>query len=210
MAENLADREFFGRAVTSLLDNLYAVALRLTRNRADAEDLVSEAVAKAWVHFDTLEDRQCFKAWILRILTNAFLSERRKDRLVLIDGDQSEPGEEEGFSLFERLHQPFLLWWGDPEREFLNKLLREDLMRALDGLPERYRMVVVLSDLEGCTYHEIAQALEVPVGTVRSRLSRARSLLQKALWEHADAAGLSAAVGAREQIERIHNPNKEP
>ena len=85
MAGNPADREFFGQAVTRLLDNLYGVALRLTRNRTDAEDLVSAAIEKAWLHFDTLEDRHCFKAWILRILTNAFLSERRKERLVLID-----------------------------------------------------------------------------------------------------------------------------
>jgi RNA polymerase sigma-70 factor (ECF subfamily) len=103
--------------------------------------------------------------------------------------------------LFEQLHQPFLLWWSDPEREFLNKLLREDLVRALDAMPEAYRIVVILSDLEECTYQEIAQTLGVPVGTVRSRLSRGRSLLQKALWQHAQAAGLAAAHGHEEHAQ---------
>lgn len=89
-----------------------------------------------------------------------------------------------------RLHQPLLLWWGNPEQEFLNKLLRRDLERAIDALPEAFRVVVVLAELEGFTYPEIAAMLEVPVGTVRSRLSRGRACLQKALWEQALAAGL--------------------
>jgi len=193
MARGSADREFFQQALGGMLDSLYGVALRLTRNRADAEDLVSEAVARAWAHLDTLEDRNCFRGWLLRILTNAFLSEQRKGRPVSLDDGGAQDDEEESFSLFEQLHQPFLLWWSDPEREFLNKLLREDLVRALDALPEAYRIVVILSDLEECTYQEIAQTLGVPVGTVRSRLARGRSILQKALWQHALAAGLAAA-----------------
>jgi RNA polymerase sigma-70 factor (ECF subfamily) len=184
-----------------MLDGLYGVALRLTRNRADAQDLVSEAVAKAWAHLDTLQDRNRFRGWLLRILTNTFLSEQRKGRLVSLDDAGAQDDEEEGFSLFEQLHQPFLLWWSDPEREFLNKLLREDLVRALDALPEAYRIVVILSDLEECTYQEIAQTLGVPVGTVRSRLARGRSILQKALWQHAQAAGLAAAQGHEEHAQ---------
>ena len=90
------------------------------------------------------------------------------------------------------MHQPFLLWFGNPEQEFLDKLLREDLERALAALPEPYRIVVVLSDLEELTYAEIAAALEIPIGTVRSRLARARCALQKRLWESAQAYGLKA------------------
>jgi RNA polymerase sigma-70 factor, ECF subfamily len=101
--------------------------------------------------------------------------------------DQAEPE----FSLFERLHQPFLLWWSNPEREFVNKLLREDLERAIDGLPEIFRLVVVFSEVEGLSYQDIARSLSIPVGTVRSRLSRGRSLLQKALWQHGQEAGLN-------------------
>jgi RNA polymerase sigma-70 factor (ECF subfamily) len=88
------------------------------------------------------------------------------------------------------MHQPFLLWFSNPERDFLDKLLREDLERALAALPEHHRVIVVLSDLEECSYAEIAEALCIPIGTVRSRLARARGALQKALWERAGEYGL--------------------
>jgi RNA polymerase sigma-70 factor (ECF subfamily) len=102
-----------------------------------------------------------------------------------------ETSEEEGtFSIFEQLHQPFLLWFANPEQRFLDELLREDLNRALTGLPEHYRIVVLLADVEGLKYSEIAQAIDVPVGTVRSRLARARSELQRALWKVAQEHGL--------------------
>ena len=94
---------------------------------------------------------------------------------------------------FQRLHQPFLLWFANPEQEFLDKLLREDLERALAALPEHYRVVVVLADVEGLKYGEIAEALDVPVGTVRSRLARARSALQRTLWNVACDHGLQAS-----------------
>ncbi|MDH5436448.1 MAG: sigma-70 family RNA polymerase sigma factor, partial [Gammaproteobacteria bacterium] len=92
----------------------------------------------------------------------------------------------------DRLHQPFLLWFSNPEIEFVNNLMKEDIQRALDGLHESYRVVVVLADVEGFKYTEIAEMLEVPVGTVRSRLARGRSYLQKALWHHAKELGLEA------------------
>jgi len=180
-----ADHAFFEREITSLLDRLYGAALRLAKNRADAEDLVAETVAKAWVNFHTLHDRSCFQGWVFRILTNTFLTECRKTAPgsldALCDGHENEPA----FSLFERLHQPFLLWWGNPEQEFLNKVLREDLQRAVDALPEVFRIPVILSDLEGLNYREIAEALGVPIGTVRSRLARGRAQLQRALWQYA-------------------------
>jgi RNA polymerase sigma-70 factor (ECF subfamily) len=94
------------------------------------------------------------------------------------------------FSLFERLHQPFLLWWGNPEQAFLDRLLREDMARAIDALPHPFRVVVVLVDVQGWSYQEVADALAVPVGTVRSRLFRGRSALQRSLWEHGRDAGL--------------------
>jgi RNA polymerase sigma-70 factor (ECF subfamily) len=184
-----AEREWFERAIVELLPNLFGTALRLTRNRADAEDLVADTVVRGWSHLDELADRARLGGWLFRILTNAFLSARRTDaRRGLHESldDQSE----ESFSLFEQLHAPILLWWGTPEREFLDKLLREDLVRAVDALPEPFRLVVVLADMQGCTYQEIAETLQVPIGTVRSRLARARAVLQKALWIHARDAGL--------------------
>ena len=186
-------RAWFEREIGQLLDALYGAALRLCRNPADAEDLVAETAAKAWSAFDNLQDRSRFRAWVFRILTNTFFSHCRTRRATpedptdMRDGDD---GEDAPFSLFERLHQPFLLWWGNPEQEFLNKLLRRDLERAVEALPDEFRVTIVLAELEGFTYGEIAAMLDVPIGTVRSRLSRGRALLQRALWHQAAASGL--------------------
>jgi RNA polymerase sigma-70 factor (ECF subfamily) len=187
MADSADAPTWFEHAVLAALPELLGTARRLARNREDAEDLAAEAITRAWLHRGTLRERDRFAGWILRILTNVYLSQRRSEA--------SHPHEtcldvEEEFSLFERLHQPFLLWWGTPEQEFLDRLLREDLIRAIDGLPEPFRVVVLLADVQGFSYAEIAESLAVPVGTVRSRLARGRALLQKALWEHACDAGL--------------------
>ena len=200
-----SDRAFFEREIVGLLDNLYGAALRLARNRADAEDLVAEAVAKAWAHFGALHDRGCFRAWIFRILTNTFFSECRRTRTLSLEEmtEHDDDPAPEAFSLFEQLHQPFLLWWSNPEEEFLNKVLRADLERVLDALPEAFRIVVILSDLEGFNYQEIAGMLDVPVGTVRSRLSRGRALLQKMLWEQARDHGLTAPDTAARNTKSI-------
>lgn len=182
-----ADRDWFEKAVLAVLPELVGTARRLARNREDAEDLAAEAITRAWLHRASLRERQRFPGWILRILTNLFISRRRSDAFRHEETGLDEATE---FSLFERLHQPFLLWWGTPEQDFLNRLLREDLVRAIEALPDPYRIVVVMADVQGLPYAEIACALEIPVGTVRSRLARARALLQKALWEHACDAGL--------------------
>jgi RNA polymerase sigma-70 factor (ECF subfamily) len=192
MTQPLPSREEFTRCLESQLDRLYGAARRLTRNDADAEDLVAETVARAWSSLDTLEDPARLVPWMLRIMTNHFISERRKpaNRAPHEEYLEEPEGEEAPFFLFERLHQPILLWWGNPERQFLDQLLKKDIAAALDALPEPYRLVVVLSDLEGLTYQEIAESLGIPVGTVRSRLARARSQLQKSLWKHACDKGL--------------------
>ena len=197
------DRAFFEQEITGLLDRLYGAALRLAKNRADAEDLVAETVTRAWAHFPTLHDRNCFRGWLFRILTNTFLSECRKTGTTSLEAlaeTHGEIDEEPAFSLFDRLHQPFLLWWGNPEQEFLNKVLQQDLQKAVDALPEVFRVPVILADLQGLSYQEIAAALDVPLGTVRSRLNRARSLLQKALWQHAQEAGLKPSPSADESL----------
>ncbi len=193
---SLPERErndWFCDQVRSHLPELYATARRLTGNEADAEDLVAEAVARAWTHLDSLKDATAFRGWIFRILTNAFISlKRKRDARPLRESFEEESyAAEPSFSLFEHLHQPFLLWWSNPEQAFLRRLLREDLERAIDALPEEFRVVVLLCDVQGFKYREIAEALEVPIGTVKSRLSRGRSLLQKALWEQARDAGLA-------------------
>jgi RNA polymerase sigma-70 factor (ECF subfamily) len=193
VSEESQRRRFFEAEVERLTDRLYGTALRMTRNAADAEDLVAEALARAWTNLDSLHDLRCLEKWLFRILVNTLISDRRRRSARSVEEgtcDQDHAGE---FSLFERLHQPFLLWWGNPEQQLLDKLLREDIERALDSLPEAFRIVVVMVEVQGFTYAEAAEALNVPVGTVRSRLSRGRATLQSALWHHASQMGI--AVG---------------
>jgi RNA polymerase sigma-70 factor, ECF subfamily len=191
MVETAADRAWFEDAVLGVLPVLLGTARRLTRNREDGEDLAAEAISRGWLHRGSLRDRDRFAGWMLRILSNLYISRRRSEASRPQEIDLEEETE---FSLFDRLHQPFLLWWGTPEEEFLDRLLREDLVRAIEALPDRFRVVVVMADVQGLSYGEIAASLEVPVGTVRSRLARGRGLLQKALWEHACDAGLRTST----------------
>lgn len=184
-----ADRAFFRAEIERLMDSLYGTALRLTRNPADAEDLLAEAIMKAWAHLGQLADRQCFHKWMLRILANTFVSNLRHTRpedFEALDTDD----EDCRFSLFEKMHQPFLLWWGNPEQELISKMLREDIEAAIDAIPTAYRTVLVMIEINGHSYAETAETLGLPLGTVRSRLSRARCLLQRALWRQAQEAGL--------------------
>jgi RNA polymerase sigma-70 factor (ECF subfamily) len=192
---------WFEAEVGAYLPALLATALRLTRNQADAEDLVADALAKAWKCIDSLRERSAFRGWMCRILTNTFLSQRRAAGARPIADPFEEENEEGSFSLFERLHQPFLLWQSNPERDFLNRLLKEDVACAIDGLPEVFRVVVVLVEVQGMSYQEVAETLDVPVGTVRSRLARGRSLLQKALWTQAVDVGLRSAGGEEPKSE---------
>jgi RNA polymerase sigma-70 factor (ECF subfamily) len=190
------NRDYFVEHIESCLDRLFGTAMRLTRNHSDAEDLVAETVTRGLDKIDTLKDRNRFVHWLLRIMTNYFISECRKAEKRTPHESYSEGplDDETPFSLFEKLHQPFLLWWGTPEQDFLNKTLSEDISSALNKLPVNFRVAVMLSDVEGLSYQEIAQALGVPVGTVRSRLARGRSMMQKALWQHAQESGIAPDI----------------
>lgn len=192
------DTAWFSEAVAEILPELFGTARRLTRNTADAEDLVAEAVARAWRGSDALADRSAFRRWMHRILANTYTSWwRAAEARPVVESLIDETSTDESFSLFERLHQPFLLWFSTPEQVFLNELLREDLERAIDQLPEPFRIAVVLSDVQGLSYQEIADALHVPIGTVRSRLARGRVTLQRALWQHGIDAGLVKSPAPR-------------
>jgi RNA polymerase sigma-70 factor (ECF subfamily) len=178
-------KAFFGTGVDANIDALYSVALRLTRREADAEDLVAETVAKAWSAIDTLGDPERFRPWLFRILHNTFISDYRKravrpDEASYSDGDCED---DELATLLNEQSDDFLVWWSNPEREFFNNLLGESLLAALDKLPEAYRTVVVLVNVEGFTYDETAEVLGIAPGTVRSRMKRGRTLLQKTLWQ---------------------------
>lgn len=186
-------RRFFSAEVERLLDRLYGMAVRLTRNGADAEDLVAEALTRAWARLDGLRDPQCFEKWLFRILFTTFITLRRRQQARPAEDRVECLEDEPSFSLFETLHQPFLLWWSNPEQRLLDKLLRDDIRQAIEALPEEFRIVVVMVEVAGFSYAEAAEALDVPVGTVRSRLSRGRALLQRALWRQASQLGIAAA-----------------
>lgn len=184
-------KEELKRLVLPLLDDLHRVAFSLCHREDMAEELVAATVASACESFDRLKDKGKTKQWLLRILSNKFLSEYRKTthhkNVPLADEFHDE---DRHFSLFEVVSQPFLLWWGNPERELIARLLDEDIQKALESLPTEFRIAVVLCDVEGLAYEEIAKVLDIPLGTVRSRIARGRSLLQKKLWHHAQDLGL--------------------
>ena len=189
-------RESFRSAIEENLNALYGLALRLTRNEADAEDLVGEAVTKAWSAFATLEDRDRFRPWIFRILHNCFVSNYRKRKVRPVElaytGNEADGDYDTGlFSLLEQMPDAFLAWWSDPEQEYVNSLMREEIARAIDDLPEAFRAVVILINVEGLSYDETAEVLGIPSGTVRSRMRRGRTLLQKNLWSLAHEAGIA-------------------
>jgi RNA polymerase sigma-70 factor (ECF subfamily) len=155
------------------LDALYRGALRLTRNRAQAEDLVQEAVVRAFRCFDRFTLGTNCRAWLFRIMRNVFLNRLRSERETPDDSIALDGAVARGLEGHEVI--------GTPEDEFFQTLVHGDIERALRGLPQQFREVVVLADLEGFSYKEIAEALDRPIGTVMSRLHRGRRLLRSAL-----------------------------
>lgn len=166
------------------LGDLYRVALDLCKSKTEAEELVSETIVRACENVSTLRDRSKAKQWLLRILTNVFISRCRTKKTRNEQSYDEVSDGEQPFSLFDQLSQPFF-WWGNPEREVMNRFLDDDLKQALGALGEESRTIVVMCDVEGYCYEEIASVMNIPIGTVRSRLSRARSELQKRLYDHA-------------------------
>lgn len=197
MPESARIKDDFSRRIEENMDSLYALALRLTRNSADAEDLVADSVVKAWAAIQTLDEQSRFRPWLFRILHNCFVSDYRKKSArpaevsyeEAVGGDEDHDGQEVA-SLLIRQPDDFLLWWANPEREFANQLLGEDIMTAIEALPEAFRITVLLINVENLSYDEAAEVLGVSPGTIRSRMNRGRTLLQKALWQHARDAGL--------------------
>ncbi|MBK8576537.1 MAG: sigma-70 family RNA polymerase sigma factor [Elusimicrobia bacterium] len=182
----------FKEKALPLLDELYGTALRMTRNPAAAEDLVAEAFARAWKSLDQFEAGTNIRAWLYRILTNAYINKFRKNKREpeKVSVDAYEKADQ--FHLFHRLSSQAPSA-PDPVKEVMGRLTNEDFRKALDALPEEYRAAVILFDLQGLSYQEVADALDVPLGTVRSRLARGRGLLQISLHRHAVDAGLVEA-----------------
>ncbi|MGD8568089.1 MAG: sigma-70 family RNA polymerase sigma factor [Gammaproteobacteria bacterium] len=187
-------KAWFSEQIEANMGSLYKVAMRLTRNSTDAEDLVAESVEKAWTSIDKLDDRNRFRPWIFRIMHNRYISSYRKksvrpDECQYDELDPDNSNHEIASLLIEQPNE-FLNWWATPEQELINNMLGDDLIRAVESLPEMFQLTVVLINIEGFSYDEAAEALGVSPGTIRSRMNRGRTLLQKALWQHANDAGL--------------------
>lgn len=175
-----AKRESFEREALVHLDALYRVARRLTGNPADADDLVQETILKAYRAWEQYEQGTNAKGWLLTILRNAFINEyrRRVRHPETVDIDAIEP-----FAVFDQVQDD------DPQGKFFDRIVDDQVLRAVDQLPESFRETVVLSDVEGMSYQDVAKILGVPVGTVKSRLFRGRQLLQKELYDYAVTNG---------------------
>lgn len=173
-------RAGFEREALVHLDSLYRLALRLSGNEADAEDLVQEAMLRAYRSWERYTPGTNAKGWLLTILRHLFINEYRRKRRhpESVDLDTIEP-----FALLDEKQEE------DPQTAFFDRIVDEEVLRAVDQLPEAFREAVMLSDVEGLSYEEIAKVLEVPVGTVKSRLYRGRRLLQGKLHEYAVSMG---------------------
>jgi RNA polymerase sigma-70 factor, ECF subfamily len=180
-------RERFQRDVLPLLPNLYGAALRMTRNPQDAEDLVQETYLRAYRGFEGFREGTNLRAWMYRILTNTFINSYRKKQREPVTVSVSDEDTPDWY-LYDRIGSSV----AEPsaESEVLEQIPDEDVQRALEDLPEVFRMAVLLADVEGFSYKEMAEILDIPIGTVMSRLHRGRKALQRALWETVRERGL--------------------
>lgn len=192
LQKNDFTRDEFERLAMKHVDPLYSAALRLTKNDRDAEDLVQDTFLRAYRFFEKFERGTNIKAWLFKILTNTFINRYRrsvKERSI-VEGSERDA-----------VHERFISretteYAANPEHFFFERLLSDDVLRAVDSLPIDFRMVVILADLQEFSYKEIAEIMDVPVGTVMSRLYRGRRLLQKALANYAVISGVLRAPSA--------------
>ena len=190
----MADQEQFSDLAMEYMPALYSAALRMTRNPADAEDLVQETYLKAYRAFGSYRDGTNLKAWLYRILTNTYINTYRakKRRPEIADVEDVED-----LYLYHRLSGNSSASLGrSAEDEALDRFTDTDVKAAIESLPDSFRIAVLLADVEGFSYKEIAEITEVPIGTVMSRIHRGRKALQKALMDLGIARGL---VGASDE-----------
>jgi RNA polymerase sigma-70 factor, ECF subfamily len=178
--------ERFEREVLPMLPSLYGAALRMTRNPADAEDLLQDTTLRAYRGFASFREGTNLKAWLYRILTNSFINTYRKKQREpkTVDG----PEDLDEWFLFDRLGAQSVA--RSAEEDVLENIPDADVKEALESIPENFRMAVLLADVEGFAYKEIAEITGVPIGTVMSRLHRGRKALEKALYAVAKERGL--------------------
>jgi RNA polymerase sigma-70 factor (ECF subfamily) len=179
----MADRARFADQAMELMPSLYAAALRMTRNPSDAEDLVQETYLRAYRGFGGFQEGTNLKAWLYRILTNTYINTyRAKKRRP----DETELDEVEDLYLYRRIGGLEAAMAGrSAEDELLDRFTDAEVKEAIESLPDNFRLAVLLADVEGFAYKEIADILDIPIGTVMSRLHRGRKALQKRLYQFA-------------------------
>ena len=175
------------------LDALYRTALRMTRNPQDAEDLVQETYLRAYRFFDKFQPGTNLRAWLFKILTNAYINRYRK-QATQPRVDSLDDSEE--FVLYNHLDTEAAARGGSVEAQVLDHFAENDIKAAIEALPPQFRMAVLLADVEGFSYNDIAEITGGKKGTVMSRLFRGRLLLQKALVNQARAAGFAGGTRA--------------
>lgn len=184
----MADRASFESLALEYMPALYSAALRMTRNPADAEDLVQETYLKAYRSFAGFTEGTNLKAWLYRILTNTYINAYRAKQRRPVESDLDDV---EDLYLYKRIGAlEHVAASRSAEEQLMDVFSDGEVKAALDELPDTFRMPVYLADVEGFSYKEIAEILDIPMGTVMSRLHRGRKAMQKALYEFAIEEGL--------------------
>ena len=173
------------------MPSLYTAAMRMTRSRQDAEDLVQETYLKAYRAYGSFSEGTYLKAWLYRILTNTYINSYRKAQRR---PEETDVEDIEDLYLYHRLHNFDAKAERSAEDEVLDRFTDDDVKAAIEALPESFRMAVILADVEGFSYNEIAEITDVPIGTVMSRIHRGRRALQKTLTTYGLERGLVDAV----------------
>lgn len=190
----MADQATFVADTEPFMGSLYSTALRLSGNKADAEDLVQETYLRAFRSYASFKAGTNLRAWLFRILTNAHINRyRSRSRRP----DETELNDIEDLYLYKKLHNRADLG-RSAEDELMDLFSDSEVVNAVDALPDSYRVAVLLADVEGFSYKEIAEILDIPIGTVMSRLHRGRKSLQRSLYEFASARGLTDAPAPSE------------
>ena len=188
MTSTVTTREDFTHDAMQHAPQLFSTAMRMTRNRSDAEDLVQETFIKAWRSFATYQQGTNLRAWLFRIMTNTYINKYNAQQRK---PTETELDDVEELFLYKRLGSVDQSQLSQSaEDQMLSLFTDDEVKKALEELPEQFRIPVLMSDVEGFSYKEIAEILEIPLGTVMSRLHRGRKAMQKMLYEYAKERGL--------------------
>lgn len=192
----MADQATFADDAMQYMPSLYAAAMRMTRNAADAEDLLQETYLRAYRGYQRFEAGTNLKAWMYRILTNTFINSYRAKKR---QPEESDLDDVEDLYLYRHLGGLDAARIGrSAEDELMDWFTDDEVKNAVEALPDQYRIAVLLADVEGFSYKEISEILDVPIGTVMSRLHRGRKTLQKKLYDYATGRGMTGSGKLRE------------